>query len=178
METVVSFFSDYIHKLIKELQSTGVKTFLIADDYGYKNSTFISKEIWLHLFFEKYKKIIKIIQKKKQNIIIHSDGYISEKIGIFIDLEFDGVQSLEPNSGVDIFALFKKFKNQICFIGNLDISLLSFGTSQQVRNYIIKLKKTAKKYSCYLVISPTQQINQKCNPKNINAMIETTKIFK
>ena len=42
----------------------------------------------------------------------------------------------------------------------------------------IKLIKTAKKYNCFLIISPTQQINQNCVPKNINAMIKTTKIFK
>jgi len=178
VETVVSFFSDYLQKLIKKLQNTGAKTFLIADDYGYKNRTFIHKEMWLHLFSEKYKQIIEITHENNQHIIIHSDGYISDMISMFIDLGFDAVQSLEPSSGVDIFSLFKKFQNQICFIGNLDMSLLSFGTPQQVRNYVIKLIKSSKKFNCSLVISPTQQINLKCKPENINAMIQSTKIFK
>ena len=178
VKTVVLFFLDYVKKLIKVLQNTGAHTFLIADDYGYKNRTFLPNEVWLQLFSQKYEEIINIIHKRNQNIIIHSDGYISDMVRIFIDLGFDAVQSLEPNSGVDIFTLFKKFQNQICFIGNLDISLLSFGTPQQVRNYVIKLIQKSKKYNCSLVISPTQQINLKCKPKNINAMIETTKIFK
>ena len=178
VKKVVEFFSDYVKKLIKVLQNTGAQTFLIADDIGYKNRTFIPKKTWLQLFSKKYEDIIKSIHERNQNIIIHSDGYISDMIRIFIDLGFDAVQSLEPNSGVDIFTLFKKFQNQICFIGNLDISLLSFGTPQQVRNYVIKVIQKSKKYNCSLVISPTQQINLKCKPKNINAMIETTKIFK
>ncbi len=178
VKTVVLFFFDYVKKLIKVLQNTGAHTFLIADDYGYKNRTFLSKEVWLQLFSQKYEEIINIIHERNQNIIIHSDGYISDMMRIFIDLGFDAVQSLEPNSGVDIFTLFKKFQNQICFIGNLDISLLSFGTPQQVRNYVIKLIQKSKKYNCFLIISPTQQINLKCKPQNINAMIETTKIFK
>lgn len=178
VKTVVLFFSDYIKELIRVLQNTGAQTFLIADDIGYKNRTFIPKKTWLQLFSKKYEEIIKIIHERNQNIIIHSDGYISNMIRIFIDLGFDAVQSLEPNSGVDIFTLFKKFQNQICFIGNLDISFLSFGTPQQVRNYVIKLIQKSKKYNCSLVISPTQQINLKCKPKNINAMIKTTKIFK
>ncbi|NVM37148.1 MAG: hypothetical protein HWN81_16235 [Candidatus Lokiarchaeota archaeon] len=178
VKIVVLFFSDYVKKLIKVLQNTGAQSFLIADDYGYKNRTFISKEVWLQLFSKKYEEIIRIIHERNQNIIIHSDGYISDMIRIFIDLGFDAVQSLEPNSGVDIFILFKKFQNQICFIGNLDMSLLSFGTPQQVRNYVIKLIQKSKKYNCSLAISPTQQINLQCKPTNINAMIETTKIFK
>lgn len=179
VETVVSFFSNYIKKLIKALQNTGTKIFLVADDYGYKNRTFIPKEMWNHLFFDHYKEIINIIHEKKNNIILHSDGYISEMIKTFIDLGFDAVQSLEPNAGVNIFDLFKKYQNHICFIGNLDISLLAFGTIKQVKDYIISLIRKANKYNCSLVVSPTQQINSKCKPENINAMIiETTKIFK
>ena len=179
VETVVSFFSNYIKKLIKALQNTGTKIFLVADDYGYKNRTFIPKEMWNHLFFDHYKEIINIIHEKKNNIILHSDGYISEMIKTFIDLGFDAVQSLEPNAGVNIFALFKKYQNQICFIGNLDISFLAFGTIQQVKDYVNRLISKANKYNCSLVVSPTQQINSECKPENINAMIiETTKIFK
>lgn len=175
---IISFFSDYIKRLIKVLQATGAEIFLIADDLGYKNRTFISKELWHNLFSENYKEIINSIHNKKQHIIIHSDGYVSDMIEIFIDLGFDAVQSLEPNAGVDIFKLLKEFSDQICFIGNLDISFLSFGTPYQVKKYITKLIKKAKKHHCSLVVSPTQQINAKCDPININTMIQTAKIFK
>ena len=178
IETIVKYFSDYIKKLIKLLQNKGVKIFLIADDYGYKNRTFIPKELWQKLFYKEYKDIVNFIHERRQKIIIHSDGYISNMIGTFIDLGFDAVQSLEPSAGVDIFNLFKKFKNQICFIGNLNMSLLSFGLPQQVKNYTTKLITKAKENNCSLAVSPSQQINTKCKPININTMIETTKIFK
>ncbi|MFX1501212.1 MAG: uroporphyrinogen decarboxylase family protein [Promethearchaeota archaeon] len=178
LETIITFFSDYVKNLIKTLQKVGVKFFIIADDLGYKKRTFISKEIWQKLFYNKYKEITNIIHQRKQHIIIHSDGYISDMIGTFIELGFDAVQSLEPSAGVDIFNLFKRFQNQICFIGNLDMSLLSFGIPQQVKNYTSKLITKARKHNCSLIVSPTQQINTICKPKNINTMIETTKIFK
>jgi uroporphyrinogen-III decarboxylase len=178
IEVVILFFSNYIKSLIKTLQKVGAKIFLLADDLAYKKRTFISEENWRKLFYNKYKEIIDIVHQRKQYIVLHSDGYISNMIESFIELGFDAVQSLEPSAGVDVFNLFKKYKNQICFIGNLDISLLSFGTPQQIRNYIIKLITKARKYNCSLVVSPTQKINAKCKPININTMIETTKIFK
>ena len=177
VETIISFFSDYVKELISVLQNTGSKIFIIADDYGYKNRTFISKEIWRDLLFNQYQEIINIVHEKNQKIIIHSDGYISDLIEVFIDLDFDAVQSLEANAGVNIFSLFKEFKNQICFIGNLDIALLIYGTPFQVKQSVIKLIKKSKEYNCPLIISPTQQINSKCKPDNIKAMIETTKNF-
>jgi uroporphyrinogen-III decarboxylase len=178
IEEVVDFFFDYLRRLIILLQNYSAALFLIADDYGYKNRTFIPKETWIKIFFKKYKSIIELIHKKNNYVILHSDGYISDLVEIFIDLGFDAIQSLESNAGVDIFSLFKRFSNRIAFIGNLDISLISFGTPLQVKNYVTKLIENAKKNNCSLSVSPSQQINSKCQPENINAMIVTTKIFK
>ncbi len=178
VEKVVSFFAEYLKTLIEALQNIGVKSFLIADDIGYKKRTFIPKDLWRNLFYEEYKAIIDFIHKKKKYIILHSDGYISDMIGTFIDLGFDAIQSLEPSAGVNILSLFKKYKSQICFIGNLDMGLLSFGSPQEVRDYTIKLITKAKENNCSLVVSPSQQINRKCVPKNIKVIIETAKIFK
>lgn len=175
IKKIADFFSEYVKKLTLLLQNAGAKIFLVADDCGYKNREFIPNEIWQKIFFSKYQEIIKMIHEKNQKIIIHSDGYISDMMEIFIDLGFDAIQSLEPNAGVDIFSLFKEFKNEICFIGNLDISLLSFGTPQQVEKYVTKLIKKSRETMSPLIISPTQQINSKVNPKNIKTMIETTK---
>ncbi|MFX0042711.1 MAG: uroporphyrinogen decarboxylase family protein [Candidatus Hodarchaeota archaeon] len=177
IEKVANFFSKYVIKLTQLLQNAGAKIFMVADDCGYKNREFIPREIWRKIFFNKYLEIIKMIHEKDQKIIIHSDGFISDMMDIFIDLGFDAVQSLESNAGVDIFSLFKKYQNDICFIGNLDISLLSFGTPQQVEEYVTKLIKKSRETISPLIISPTQQINSKVNPKNIKTMIETTKKF-
>lgn len=178
VKIVISYFSKYVKKLINILQTVGAQIYLLADDIGYRNRTFIPKNIWKELFFKAYSEIINLIHSRNHKIIIHSDGYISDMIETFINLGFDGVQSLEPNAGVDIFHLFKKFKNSICFIGNLDMSLLTFGTLEQVKAYVIKLITNARKYNCSLVISPSHQITSKCKVENINTMIKTTKIFK
>ncbi len=175
IEKVINFFTDYIKKLIKMLQNVGGSIFLVADDCGYKNRMFIPKQLWEKYFFHKYKEIIEIIHDHDHKVIIHSDGYISEMIDIFIKLEFDAVQSLEPNSGVDIFSLFKKFSNQIVFIGNFDSILLTYGTPIQVKQYVEKLIIKAKESNCFLIISPTQQIHSKVKPENINTIFKTIK---
>ena len=177
IEDVIFFFSDYLKKLIPLFQKIEVRTFLVADDYGYKYREFISPKLWQSLFFHPYKEIIDMIHKQNQKIIIHSDGFISNLVQSFIDLQFDAIQSLEPTAGVDIFALFKKFKNQICFIGNLDITLLSFGSLQQVKAYVNKLIKKATESKSPLIVSPTHQITTHNKPENIKIMIETAQNF-
>lgn len=174
---VINFFTNYLKKLITKLQDLGAKLFLIADDYGYKERTFLPNKLWYELFFNKYEDVISQIHQKDHKVIIHSDGYISELIGTFIELGFDAVQSLEPSAGVDIYALFRRFSNQICFIGNLDLSLLIYGNENDVKIYTLDLIKKANKYNAPLIVSPTQQINSRVLPENIKSMVDTTKMY-
>ncbi|MBN1214378.1 MAG: hypothetical protein JXA99_02940 [Candidatus Lokiarchaeota archaeon] len=174
---IIDFFYDYIIKLIKLLQKYGVNIFLIADDLGYNNRSFIQKNIFFQLFLDKYKNLVNFIHDNKNYVIIHSDGYISNFVDLLIDIGFDGIQSIEPNAGNNIFELFRKFGDKICFIGNLDNGkYLTFGTTLEVRQYAEKLIKKAKKYNSFLIISPTQQINEITRPENIYHMIKITKL--
>lgn len=177
---VITFFEDYILKLVKVLQKVGVKYFLIADDIGYKKHLFIPKDLWSDLYVSKYKNIVHRIREgtKESLCVLHSDGYISEMIDVFIECGFDGVQSLEPNSGVLLKDLFKKFGDNIVFIGNVDVStLLTFGTQIDVKNYVENLIKASKRYNARLIISPTQQIHGLVKPKNLKTMIDSTNSY-
>jgi hypothetical protein len=175
---VIDFFSDYLKKLILTLQKIGVDLFLVADDCGYKRNEFISSHLWKNLFFKQYQEIVNNIHHKNNLIILHSDGYISNLMDIFVEIGFDAIQSLEPSAGVDIFQLFEKFSSKTCFIGNLDNTIhLSYGTEAQVKTYISKLIRKARENNVNLIISPTQQINARVKPENIKMMIETTKSF-
>ncbi|MFX0032026.1 MAG: uroporphyrinogen decarboxylase family protein [Promethearchaeota archaeon] len=175
---VIDFFSEYLKKLISTLQKIGVDLFLVADDCGYKKNEFISTNLWKKLFLERYQELVTKIHNKNNLIILHSDGYISNLMDIFVEIGFDAIQSLEPSAGVDIFQLFEKFTDKICFIGNLDISIhLTFGNTSQIKSYILKLIEKAKQNNVSLIVSPTQQINTRVKPENVKAMIETTKTF-
>ena len=177
IQKVVGFFSDYIKSLVSTLENIGVDIFLIADDCGYKNNEFIPKAMWKRLFFKNYYNIVNSIHNHNKLVILHSDGYISNLIDTFIEIGFDGIQSLEPSAGVNIFPLFEKFMNRICFIGNLDISFLAYGTPIQIKNYVIKLLSKAKETTTPLIVSPTHQINAIAKPENIRIMIETVKNY-
>jgi len=173
---VINFFQEYTKILVNALKNAGARIFLFADDLGYRNRTFIPKPTWNHFFKQPYEQIVKDIKKDNFNVILHSDGYITNMVDTFIEIGFDAIQGLEPNAGVDIFQLLKKYRNEICFIGNLDVSThLTFGRKDDVLTYVRKLKNIAEKYNSPLIISPTQQIHTKVKPENLKAMIETTR---
>ncbi|MEJ2280049.1 MAG: uroporphyrinogen decarboxylase family protein [Candidatus Lokiarchaeota archaeon] len=87
---VVKFFHTYIENLVKSLKKANVKVFLIADDLGYKNRTFLPKDIWEFFFLQDYMDLVEYIKKDNEsNVILHSDGYISSMMDLFIEIGFD-----------------------------------------------------------------------------------------
>jgi uroporphyrinogen decarboxylase len=176
ISSVIEFFQNYLFKLITVLKEAGASVFLFADDIGYKRRTFIQKSLWDQFFQKPYKELVDYIKKDNHYIILHSDGFISNMIESFIEIGFDAIQGLEPNAGVDIFSLFKTYGSDICFIGNVDVSThLTFGKKEDVAQYIAKLKKYAREYNAFLIVSPTQQIHSKVKPQNLKTMINATK---
>lgn len=178
IEYVVNFFFDYLKKLIVKLVNSGATLFLVADDCGYKKRSFIPTYLWEQIFSTHYRKIVRHIHEHKGKIIIHSDGYITDLVPVFINIGFDAIQSLEPNAGVDIFQLFESFSDKISYIGNVDMSLLSYGSLAEINTYIKKLIINSHKYHAPLIISPTQQLDNSCRPENVKMMIDSTKKFK
>ena len=174
---VINFFYSYTKRLIKTLQKIGIQIFIFADDCGYNQREFIPVSIWRKLFLEKYIKLVEIIHEKNGVAVLHSDGYIINLMDSFIEIGFDAIQSLEPNSGVNIFELFRKYKDKICFIGNIDITYLIYWTPIEIKEYVEKLISKARRWDCFLIVSPTQQINSTVNPENVRMMIKTVKEF-
>ncbi|MBD3211848.1 MAG: hypothetical protein GF311_04495 [Candidatus Lokiarchaeota archaeon] len=178
IRTVIDFFSKYILDLIRILQSAGAKIFLLADDMGYNQRTFIPKSDIEDLFFEKYHSIAELIHSHGNYLILHSDGYIENMVDLFIDMGFDAIQSIEPNAGNNIFTLFETYGDEICFIGNMDNgAMLTYSESSEVRSYVHHLVHSAKKSHSRLVISPTQQINEIVKPENVYAMITSVQTY-
>ena len=175
---IIDFFFDYLKKLILKLLNAGATIFIVADDCGYKKRSFIPALLWKQLFYSPYHEIVNFVHERNAKIIIHSDGYITDLIPVFIDIGFDAIQSLEPSAGVDIFQIFKQFSNKISYIGNVDMSLLSYGTPAEVETYIKKLINEARNCNAPLIISPTQQLDKSCKPENVKMMIDSTKKFK
>jgi hypothetical protein len=58
------------------------------------------------------------------------------------------------------------------------MSLLSYGNTTEVKEYITKLISKSRKFHAPLIVSPTQQLDKSCKPKNVKMMIDSTREFK
>ena len=161
----------------KLLAETDLDVFFCCDDSAFKNRTMISPKDHKDLIIPAYKKILQEINKAGKYAIFHSDGYTEPYFDGLIEAGFKGVESLEPMAGMDLKHLKETYGDNLCLIGNIDVSkLLPFGTTEEVTESVKKCLKDAGQGGGYM-LSPCTDITNACKRENILTMISATKKY-
>jgi uroporphyrinogen decarboxylase len=121
VKRVLDVFTDITCAYFQALvQNTDAQLFYIADDVAMKNNVMLAPRVMEEFYLDSYKRIVKSVGDGY--IYFHSDGFVEPLIPYMIEAGFHGVQCLEEAAGVDIRRVKKEYGDQICLIGNMDVS--------------------------------------------------------
>jgi hypothetical protein len=133
---------------IKAGIDAGYKCFCTADDMAYKSGPMFSPELYRRFVTPCAKRLCDLVHKANGVIFMHTDGLIDSVMDCFIDAGYDGIQPLEPTSGMTIERVKRKWGEKLCCIGNVDTTnTLSFGKPEDARKYVHRCFKEAKETS-------------------------------
>jgi len=156
---------------------TDLDIFFLCDDSALKGTTMINPKYHRELIIPSYKKAIKELKKAGKYVLFHSDGYTEPYFEGLIEAGFDGVESLEPMAGMNLRYLKETYGDNLCLIGNIDVSqLLPYGTKEEVVSTVKQCIKDAGEGGGY-ILSPCTDITDSCNLENVLTMISTTKKY-
>jgi hypothetical protein len=156
---------------------TDLEIFFICDDTALKGTTMINPQYHRELIIPSYKKAIQILKKAGKYVIFHSDGFTEPYFDGLIDAGFAGVESLEPMAGMNLKHLKEQYGDDLCLIGNIDVSqLLPYGTKEEVISAIKQCIKDAGEGGGY-ILSPCTDITNSCKLENVFTMISATKKY-
>lgn len=106
---------------------------LHADDVAYCSGTMINPEILRRHLYPHYKAMGDTCRRLGKIYLYHSDGDVRSVIPDVIACGFHGLHPLEPKplNGVEVK---RRWGDQICLLGHVDVDLLARGTPQEVRD--------------------------------------------
>ncbi|MBK7629492.1 MAG: nucleoside 2-deoxyribosyltransferase [Ignavibacteriales bacterium] len=154
-------------------QSDVVNAIWYSDDIAYTNSLMVSPAILDKYFFPWLIKIGDLAKKYNKPFIFHSDGILYDVIDKIIDCGVDAIHPIEPKA-MNIADVKKRYGNKLCLIGNIDVDLLSRGTTDEIKNNVYKNIEEAGLNGGYCVGSGNS-IPEYVKLENYMAMIETVK---
>jgi hypothetical protein len=133
IEKVIDLCMDYYLDIIRMACEEGVSWIYIGDDIGGKGGLLMGPELTKKYAIPCYERIVGLCSEHDVPVTLHSCGNAVDIIPDLIDIGVVMYNPVEPTSGADIFEVYRKYGDRICFSGNIDIAgVLAFGTPHEV----------------------------------------------
>jgi uroporphyrinogen decarboxylase len=110
----------------------------IGEDIAFKNGPMM-RVAWLEeRYFPRLKRVIDALHARGLKMMFHSDGNLNAIMDGLVDAGIDALNPIEISAGMDLADLHRRYPNLV-FAGGIDVShLLPFGTTQQIREAVVK----------------------------------------
>ena len=94
------------------------------EDMGYKNSPFMSPDMYCDIIQPAHKKIIEYAHSKGLPVIMHSCGFVEPLVPHIIEAGIDCLEVIEIKAGMDLLRLHKMYGDKIALMGGIDVRTL------------------------------------------------------
>jgi len=164
--------------LLKAQLEIGVDGILGAQDWCYRGGPLFSPAMFRKFMAPHLKKIVDICHDYGVPYIKHLDGNTTSLLDILIyEVGIDGLHSIEPQAGMDIEWVKKKYGSKITILGNIDCgNLLTFGSKEEIIAEVKKIIKVASPGGGH-IFSSSNSIHSGVSPDTFWTMIEAVRKF-
>jgi uroporphyrinogen decarboxylase len=110
----------------------GLDGFALCADYCFNTGPFLSPMKFSEFVTPYLARLIEGYRQMGFYVIKHTDGNIMPILDQLVQANPHALHSLDPQGGVDIAEVKRRFGNRVCLIGNVNCGLLDTGTEEDV----------------------------------------------
>lgn len=122
----------------------------IFDDLGYKLKGFFSPAAYRELLMPAHRLVCQVFKRHGKPMILHSCGYVTEFVPLFIEAGFDCLQPLEVKAGNDLVALKERYGDRLALMGGIDARAMADPDPAVIEREIAAKVPRAKEGGGYL----------------------------
>ena len=112
----------------------GFDAIMIGEDMGTQRDLMISPDFLRKNIFPRLGRLVEKSKKYGLLTIIHSCGNINKILPELVEIGFNGINPLQPASGMSLKEVKEKYGHVICPVGNLDVQgVLTYGKPAEVK---------------------------------------------
>jgi uroporphyrinogen decarboxylase len=158
-------------KIVEELVKLDLDFIHVGDDICTGTGLFVRPELFMKMYVNRTKQLVKPAKDKGIPITFHSDGKIDQVVDMLVDVGFIAMHPVEPYSN-DIYEVKKNVGKRLCIMGN--ICLTSRGAAEvrdDVKEHIDKLADGG------YVLTSSHTVTNDVTIENFTAMVEANYEF-
>jgi len=122
----------------------------IFDDLGFKHKGFFSPAMYRELLLPAHRLIGDVFRRHRKPVMLHSCGYVSEFVPLFLEAGFDCLQPLEVKAGNDLLALKRQYGARLALMGGIDARAMADPEPTVIEREIATKVPQAKQGGGYL----------------------------
>jgi hypothetical protein len=120
-------------RAIEEIVAEVMPDFVLFDgDCAFKSGLMVRPELYRTFAFEKTRQTVSLLKKLGIPYTFHSDGKADSLLPILIELGFSAFHGCEKAAN-NLCELVECFGQDICLVGNMDVSFLANSSSELIR---------------------------------------------
>jgi len=107
------------------------------EDLGYTRSPFASPACHREMVLPYHREIVGFFKDRGLPVIMHTCGDFRPHIPAIVEAGVDCIQAMEAKTGMDVVDLAGEWKDDLCFMGNLDVRAYESGDRDLLRDEIL-----------------------------------------
>jgi uroporphyrinogen decarboxylase len=109
----------------------------ISDDIACNSGPIVSPKIYRKYLFPWWKEIASLCQRHDLPLLLHSDGNLYMLIDELLEIGINALHPIQPEA-MDLAYLKKKYGENLCLIGNIEVHKLSTATPEEIRKLVVE----------------------------------------
>jgi uroporphyrinogen decarboxylase len=165
VEAVLDRYCDWAEVVAARVCQLGFDVYVSTDDMAFKTAPFFSPKVFQELVLPRYRRVR---EKITLPWVVHSDGNVTPFLDDLADLGVAGLHPIEEGA-MDIRAVKRAFGDRICLLGNVDLNILSAGSTEEVDRTVRALIRDLAPGGGYIVSSGNSLAGY-LKPENVLAL--------
>ncbi|MFA5535958.1 MAG: uroporphyrinogen decarboxylase family protein [Bacillota bacterium] len=170
IELLANAYGDLLYQLAAKAFAAGAHGLIIGDDMASSQGPLIAPKTMEKLFYPVYKRILALLSRFQQPIMLHCDGNIEFLLPHLKEMGFAGIHSLEPAAGMDLATVKKQYGQQLCLMGNIDPALLEQNDLSRIEKTVRNAIAIGSPGGGYILSTASGSLTKEMNLNGILAM--------
>jgi len=177
VDRLAGLIRDYYLRYIRNCIEVGADIIFISGDYATTKWPMLSSEHFAKHVIPVLKALVDETKSRGAYALKHTDGNIMPIIDMILDTGIHGLHPIDPNAGMDLGEIKKKYGHRVCLIGNVDCAYtLTWGTVGEVREDVKRCIRQAARGGGYICMS-SNSIHSAVKPENYVEMVKTVRDY-
>jgi len=152
----------------------GADAILMCVDYGHSSGPWISPEMFRRFVKPALIRQVNAFNDKGAYAVLHSDGNIAKILPDVVDAGIDAYQGIDVMAGMDLKTVKEQYGKRTCLIGNVNPSIIEFGTKEQVCLEVSRCIRDGAREGGF-ILSASANVSINTNFENFKLMLDYAK---